>query len=73
MSHRGATTRIEKNGKKFNVPTAILQAHLNRGAVVVGPDAPEPKEAKKVGAPKKDKPAKLETPEHEQTETETAE
>jgi len=64
-----------KNSKTYNVPTALLQAHINRGAVVVGPDAPDPKEAKKVGAPKKEKAAKVETPEHEQeqVETETAE
>ena len=75
MAHRGAVTRIKKRGKTYNVPTALLKAHLERGAVVVGPEAPEPKEAKKVGAPKKEKAAKVETPEHEpeQVETETAE
>jgi len=74
MAHRRAVTRIKKNGKTYNVPTALLQAHINRGAVVVGPDAPEPKEAKKVGAPKKEKAAKVEAQEHEpeQVETETA-
>ena len=75
MAHRRAVTRIKKNGKTYNVPTALLQAHINRGAVVVGPEAPEPKEAKRVSAPKKDKVAKVETlePEQVQVETETAE
>ena len=75
MAHRRAVTRITKRGKTYNVPTSLLHAHINRGAVVVGPEAPEPKEAKRVSAPKKEKAAKVEAQEHEpeQVETETAE
>lgn len=73
MAHRRATTRGTKNGKTYNVPTALLKAHMERGFNPIGPEVPEPKEAKKVGAPKKEKAAKIEAPEPEQIETETAE
>lgn len=61
MAHQRSVTRIRKNGKTFNVPTALLKAHIARGAVVVGPEVPEPKEAKKVAATKKAKEPKAET------------